>query len=138
VPSTNVHGMGSNAEDPKDRLCLLEFRRAILDSFWARETAMVDANRREAKRYLFDASLMGIVRPYPKWRLFIMEDEWGIGPATVLLMRSLEKGKNAEFVHPVRDNQEGALPFFKCCAHSARRDWGHVHHVGQRGERDHS
>jgi hypothetical protein len=94
----NVHGMGSNAEDPKDRLCLLGFRRAILDSFWARETATVDANRREAKRYLFDASLMGIVRPYPKRGPFKMEDEWEIGPAAVLLMRSLEKGKNAEFV----------------------------------------
>jgi hypothetical protein len=72
----NIHDTVSNTGDPKDRLCLLGIRRAILDSFWARETATVDANRREAKRYIFDASLMGIM----------------------LLMRSLEKGINAEFV----------------------------------------
>jgi hypothetical protein len=91
----NIHGTGSDTGDPKDRLCLLGIRRAILDSFWARETATVDVNRREAKRFLFDASLMGIVRPYPRRGPFKMEDEWGMGPAAVLLMRSLEKGINA-------------------------------------------
>jgi hypothetical protein len=94
----NIHGTGSNTGDPKDRLCLLGIQRAILDSFGARETTMVDANRREAKRYIFDVSLMGIVRPYPKRGPFNMEDAWGMGPAAVLLMRSLEKGINAEFV----------------------------------------
>jgi hypothetical protein len=94
----NIYGMSSRADDPKDKLCLLGIRRAILDSFWARETATVDANRREARRFLFDASLMGIVHPYPKRGPFPVEDEWGVGPAAVLLMRSLEKGKNAEFV----------------------------------------
>jgi hypothetical protein len=82
----------------KDKLCLLAIRMAILDSLWARETATVEANSREAKRYVFEASLMGNVRPYPHRGPFPIEDEWGMGPATVLLMRSLNKGKNSEFV----------------------------------------
>jgi hypothetical protein len=94
----NIHGTNSRADDPKDKLCLLGIRRAILDSFWARETATVDVNRREARIYTFDASLMGIVHPYPKRGPFPVDDEWGMGPATVLLLRSLAKGKNAEFV----------------------------------------
>jgi hypothetical protein len=95
----NVHKVQSNeAGDPKDRLFLLAVRRAILDSFWARESATVEANAREARRYVFEASLMGIVRPYPVRGPFPMKDEWGMGPAAVLLMRSLDKGKNAEFV----------------------------------------
>jgi hypothetical protein len=69
-----------------------------LDGFWARETATVEANAREARRYIFEASLMGIVKPYPPRGPFPVEDVRGMGPAAVLLMRSLDKGKNSEFV----------------------------------------
>jgi hypothetical protein len=50
----NIHKVGLDEEgDPKDELCLLAARRAILDGFWARETATVEANAREARRYVF-------------------------------------------------------------------------------------
>jgi hypothetical protein len=95
----NIHKVGPREnEDPKDKLCLLAVRRAILDSFWGRERATVEANAREARRYVFEASLMGIVRPYPARGPFPVEDDWGMGPAAVLLMRSLDKGKKSEFV----------------------------------------
>jgi hypothetical protein len=95
----NIHKVGSDEEgDPKDKLCLLAVRRAILDGFWAREKATVEANAREARKYVLEASLMGIVKPYPPRGPFPVEDEWGMGPAAVLLMRSLDKGKNSEFV----------------------------------------
>jgi hypothetical protein len=41
---------------------------------------------------------MGIVKPYPTRGPFPVEDDWGMGLAAVLLMRSLDKGKNSEFV----------------------------------------
>jgi hypothetical protein len=109
----------------------------MLDSFCARETVTVDMNRREAKWYIFDTSLMGIVRPYPKRGPFKMEDKWGMGPAAVLLMRSLEKGTNAQFVQYETIRKVRSY-FSKFRAHGSGRCPRHVHHVGQRGERDHT
>jgi hypothetical protein len=77
---------------------LATLRRAILDSFWGRETATVNANRREAARYIQVAGLMGVVCPYPRRGPFSISDEWGMTTAMVLLLWSREKGKNAEFV----------------------------------------
>jgi hypothetical protein len=94
----NLHCTSSRASDLKDGLCLLALRRAILNSFWARETATVDANRREAARYIQAAGMMGVARPYPRRGPFPMKDEWGMMTAMILLLRSREKGKNAEFV----------------------------------------
>jgi hypothetical protein len=51
-----------------------------------------------SKAIHFRASLMGIVKPYPPRGPFPVEDEWRMGPAAVLLMRLLDKGKNSEFV----------------------------------------
>jgi hypothetical protein len=93
-----IHGTASRRGDVKDALCLLVLRRAILDSFWGRETVTVDANRREAVRYIHAAGLMGVVQPYPKRGPFSMKDKWGMTTAMVMLLRSREKGKNAEFV----------------------------------------
>jgi hypothetical protein len=53
----NIHGTPSQDGDVKDFLCLLVLRRAILDSFWGRETVTVDANREEAGRYIQAAGL---------------------------------------------------------------------------------
>jgi hypothetical protein len=82
----NIHGTNSRAGDLKDKLCLLALRRAILDSFWGRETATVDVNRREAARYIQAAGLMGVVRPYPRRGPFPISDEWGMTTAMVLLL----------------------------------------------------
>jgi hypothetical protein len=60
--------------------------------------ATVEANTREARRYIREASLMGIIRPYPARGPYPVTDDWGMGPAAVLLMRSLDKSKNSEFV----------------------------------------
>jgi hypothetical protein len=50
----NIHKVAPREEeDPKDKLCLLAIQRAILDGFWARERATVEANAREARRYIF-------------------------------------------------------------------------------------
>jgi hypothetical protein len=83
------------SDDNPDRFWVA---RAILDSLWGQETATVDANRREAAKYIHAAGLLGIVRPYPRRGLFSISDDWGMTPAMVLLLRSREKGKNAEFV----------------------------------------
>jgi hypothetical protein len=94
----NIHGTASRRGDVKDILCMLVLRRAILDSFWGRERATVDANRGEAARYIQAAGVMGVVRPYPRRGPFPIRDEWGMTTAMVLLLRSREKGRNAEFV----------------------------------------
>jgi hypothetical protein len=41
---------------------------------------------------------MGMVRPYPRRGPFPIRDDWGMTTAMVLLLRSREKGRNAEFV----------------------------------------
>jgi hypothetical protein len=94
----NIHGTSPDPGRPQDRLRLLAIRRTILDSLWARETATVNATRREGARYMNEAMALGILRPYPMRGPFPLGDHWGVATACILVMRSLDKGRNAEFV----------------------------------------
>lgn len=91
----NINGALPSLAAKKDSLQLLGIRRAVLDACWARERSTVDSNRREGERYAAQAELMGMVRPYPPRGPFPIADDWGIGAAVILLLRSLAPGKNA-------------------------------------------
>jgi hypothetical protein len=74
------------------------FRRANLDSFWARESSTVKNNLREAKRIEDFACNMGMPPMCPPMGPFPIADTCGMEVASGILNRSLAKGKYAEHV----------------------------------------
>ena len=95
---TNIHLCPSSPFSLQDSLCLVAIRRANLDALWARERATVEANRREAVMFLEHGRAMGYDNPYPPRGPWPIEDLWGMKTATVILLRSLSPGKNADYV----------------------------------------
>jgi hypothetical protein len=82
----------------KDAELLELFRRANLDSFWARETSTVKNNLREAKRIEDFAKDMGMPPMCPPMGPMPLEDSNGMEIAAGILNRSLNKGRYAEHV----------------------------------------
>jgi hypothetical protein len=82
-----------------DLLTMLCIRRAILDSLWARERSTVNSNRLEGVRYLGICRALGLEKDaYPPWGTFPVEDEWGMRVACAILIRSLDRGCNADTI----------------------------------------
>jgi hypothetical protein len=78
-----------------DNLALLCIQRAILDSFWARKRSTVNSNRLKGKKFLtmqrtldFEVECLPPQGPYPE------RDEWRMGIACDMLLRSKAPGKN--------------------------------------------
>ena len=82
----------------QDALMLRCIRRANLDTFWARETSTVLANGREMRIMARKAALVGMACPTPDLGPYPVVDEQGMGIAVLILMRSLDPGRNEEFV----------------------------------------
>jgi hypothetical protein len=93
----NLKGRKAGAS-VKDELVELCIRRAILDSFWSRETSTVEKNRNEMRRFLETADLLGINNPLPKRGPFPIGEDQGLGVACTILIRSLDAGRNAKHV----------------------------------------
>lgn len=110
----NLNGTLPDETNIQDQAQLMHIRRAILDSFWARERSTVENNRREGARYLVQTEAMNITRPYPPRGPFPIADVWGMGAAIVLLTRSLSPGKNADFVQfeTIRKTRSHVSNFF--------------------------
>ena len=82
--------------DRKDTILLRVIRRASLDAFWGRESSTVAANRNGVMK-LHKVSLdLGLNYIFPDMGPFSLEDNLGMGIATCLLQRSLERGKYRE------------------------------------------
>jgi hypothetical protein len=79
----------------QDNVLLMCIRRAILDSFWSRESATVESNRREGARMRSGGERLGLDMPYPERHAFPMEDSFGMAIACQTLLRSLDGGRNA-------------------------------------------
>jgi hypothetical protein len=79
---------------------ILEYiRRAILDSFWSRETSTVAFNLREARRMEKKVSdRLGMPSITPPMGPFPVEDVCGMKAAIALLDRSLDPGRYADHV----------------------------------------
>jgi hypothetical protein len=92
----NMKGRPSRPGNLFDELVLVCVRRASLDSLWARERSTVKSNLLEGVRYLSICRSMGLEEEaYPARGLFPCADIWGMRVACAILMRSMDKGKNA-------------------------------------------
>ena len=84
---------------PADDLLAICIRRATIDSFWSRERTTVSSNLRLAKRYLVDQEALGSeLNGLPSRGPYPHDDVWGMNIACGILLKSLDKGRNAELV----------------------------------------
>jgi hypothetical protein len=90
--------------DPQENLAsdlrlIKLIRRANLDAFWTSEPKTVKSTLREGRRGARIASALGFGSSlYRPMGPFPLEDSFGMGPATVMLELSLNKGKYADTV----------------------------------------
>ena len=80
-----------------DNEILNYIRRANLDAFWSRQTSTTLANLgliKQMRKY----ELQRGVHIVPDRGAFPLNDTFGMGLAIVLLSKSLEKGRNSEYV----------------------------------------
>ena len=97
----NIQGSDPLDGSAEDLRLQEAIRRAILDSFWARAPATVEANLREVKRYMDSCSHFGVDCPFVRYLPrgpFPTEDTWGMLAACTLLHRSLDEGRNSDTV----------------------------------------
>ena len=94
-----LKGRGPSIRIPKDNMLLRCIRRANLDAMWSREPKTVERNRREIERSIKLSTELGIdpkfetLGPYPS-----DEDVQGISVAVIILKRSLEPGRYADYI----------------------------------------
>jgi hypothetical protein len=95
----NIKGRRPDMEDHRDVLAVKAVTRAILDSFWSRESSTVNSNRIEGVRYVRELELLGFQEnPYPPRGPFPMEDVWGMRVACAMLERSMSGGRNSKHI----------------------------------------
>ena len=82
--------------DSKDVTLMRAIRRASLDAFWGREPSTVAANKNGAIKVLKISGDLGLENIFPEMRPFGLKDNLGMGIATCLLRRSLDRGKYRE------------------------------------------
>ncbi len=83
----------------KDHFALNVIRRANLDSFWSRTSATVRTNLADFRKYVKHSKrLWGEVPGLPAKGPFASRDEFGMSVAAATLSRSLDPGKNAEYI----------------------------------------
>jgi hypothetical protein len=93
----NLQGRNRVEGNEKDGLLALCIRRAILDSFWARESSTVVKNMQEGMKGMALENRLGI-EAHPQGSCYGMVDDWGMGIACMTLLRSLDPGINAAHV----------------------------------------
>jgi hypothetical protein len=92
----DMKGRAPQTGNVYDSLVLLCVRRASLDTLWARERLTVHSNKMEGVRYLGISWIMGLEEEaYPARGPFPCSDIWGMRVACAILMRSMDKGRNA-------------------------------------------
>ena len=94
----NIQKRYPNPKCHKDDLLLLCIRRVNLDSLWSREPETVRKNLGEVRQYLDTCSLMGLGAPFPPRGPFPVSDDFGYKVACSLVLRSLAKGRNSDYV----------------------------------------
>ena len=82
--------------DSKDVTLMRVSRRASLDAFWGREPSTIAANRNGAIKVFRISGDLGLENIFPEMRPFGLKDNLGMGIATCLLRRSLDRGKYRE------------------------------------------
>ena len=95
----NLRGHFPDPSSHRDDRLMMCVRRAILDAFWSRESSTVRANLREATRLYGIHGGLGIQHlTFPRQGPHPTRDSWGVSVAVGLLVRSLDRGRNAQHV----------------------------------------
>ena len=77
----------------------------ILDSMWSRERSTVRANLYEGLRYMKVQNRLGLSScAFPPQGPYPIIDNWGVGVACGMVLRSCDEGKNSKYIqfHTVR------------------------------------
>ena len=92
----NMRGRARNLACPADELLSICIRWATIGSFWARERSTVSSNLWLAKHHLADQEALGSeLEAMPNRGPYPQADVWGMNIVCGILIRSLDKGKNA-------------------------------------------
>ena len=94
----NMKGRFQREGSKEDKLLSVCVRRAILDAFWARERSTVEKNWREMRNLQKTANLIGLSEPLPQRGPFEIGDSVGMSIACILLMKSLQDGRNSKHI----------------------------------------
>jgi hypothetical protein len=96
----NIYARDPILRDLQDEECLDFLRRAVMDAFWSREQSTVKSNLYEAKRGARSAGRFGFPEGSgtPPMGPFPLSDDFGMKAAMLVLDRSLDPGKYADYV----------------------------------------
>ena len=86
------------AGDGQDSRVMLLIWRANLDSLWSREVSTVKGNLRNASKLEDIAGRLGLMAVTPALGPYPIEDKFGMKLAIIMLDRSMDAGKNEEYV----------------------------------------
>jgi len=81
-----------------DQLLMNCIRRATLDSLWSREPSTVANNLTECRRATRIGNNLGFNNTFPSMGPFSIEDSWGMKQACIMLVRSMDEGRNARTI----------------------------------------
>jgi hypothetical protein len=83
-----------------DELLLKFIRRANLDAFWSVEVFTVESNRKEFDKASRCLEFVGLSKEdvMPAMGPAPIKDEYGMGEAVSMLVRSLDQGRNERYV----------------------------------------
>lgn len=90
----NLKGRNPSVTSDEDHRLLSFVKRANLDAFWSRTSATVEGNCKQVAK-LMECSFVEIL---PARGPFGSTDEFGMGLAVALLQRSLDPGRNDDYV----------------------------------------
>ena len=95
-----VNSRGKLPSDSEiDQRLLFFIRRAILDSFWSRESSTVKSNLYQMKSAKQQAISFGLEYSFlPPRGPFGVADDWGLAHAVLILSKSLDPGRNSNQV----------------------------------------
>ena len=122
----NIH-MKLPSSSKKDQNLLLHIRQAILDSFWSRESSTVKSNLYQLKNTRKKAEALGVESVFlPQRGPFPVEDAWGMLTTVLVLLKSLDPGRNSTHVQyqTVRKFRSALSNF---CSHLSRRTGRCIH-----------
>jgi hypothetical protein len=94
----NVYSRNPNFTAGSDREAMMFFRRASLNAFWSRAPSTVRGNLTEGRRGQRFCTRMNVPSLVPEMGPFPLRDSMGMMCAAAILDRSLDPGKNSEFV----------------------------------------
>jgi hypothetical protein len=95
----NIHKRDPSDRSPQDTSLLEFIRRANLDALWSRESSTVYKNAVQVRKIMEKAELLGLEEVMiPPRGPFPVEDECGMAMAAVMVLRSLDEGRNDDTI----------------------------------------